>query len=108
MNVNLDRRITIQSRSAAIDSGHGSEVVTWPTFKVVSAEWREELPSRNEDLRGGIEIARNRVRVRIRYLAGLDPSMRVVHQAVVYNIIGGPSEIGRKEWHEILLERYSS
>ncbi len=109
MNVNLDTRITIKSRSVTNEGTYGSEVVTWPTFATPWAEWKEVAPSNSESVRQGLEVARNQVRVRIRYLAGVDSSMRIARGAVVYRIVGGPSEVGgRHQYLELMLERYST
>ena len=56
-------------------------------------------------------MARNQTRVRLRYRSDIDSTMRVtVHgdSDVVYQIVGGPAMIGRKELTELVLERYSS
>lgn len=107
MNLDKDRRIRIEQGTASKDS-KGAAVITWAHFETVWAEWREVQPSRSEAVRTGLQTARDQVRVRIDYLAGLTSEMRVVHQGVNYNIVGGPAELGRKEVHEIVLERYSS
>lgn len=107
MIVNLDRKIRIEQGVQTKDA-KGAAVTAWSHFATVWAEWQDVQPSRSESVRMGLNVARNQVRVRIRYLANLDSSMQVVHASTVYNIVGGPAELGRKEWHEIVLERYSS
>ena len=50
--------------------------------------------------------------MRIRYRSDVTSDMRVtVHSDagdVVHQIVGGPAEIGRREWTEFVIEKYSS
>ena len=106
MNVSLDRRIRIESRSSTLDDG--APVDAWTLFASVYAEMRDTPPSRSEGLRTGLVQARNLTRCRIRWLDGVTSAMRVVWQGTEYNIVGGPSELGRREFMEMVLERYAS
>ena len=117
----LDRRISIEQKSTATDANYGTPTVTWvplvaaagsPTVaQRFAAQVQDVLPSRTEGVALGLNIARSPTRIRIRYRSDIDSSMRVtVHGTTdtVYQIIGGPSEIGRKEFTELLCERISS
>lgn len=108
MNVNLDRRIRIESVAYTADATYGTQVKTWSLVATVYAELQAVQPSRSEAVRQGLQLARNQVRCRIRWRAGIDSSMRVVWSGTNYNIVGGPAEIGRQEYLEMVLERYSS
>lgn len=110
MYVNLDRKIRLERPVAAPGAtfGAGADAVTWALVATVWASWLEVAPSRSEAVKAGLQLARQQVRVRIRYLAGLDSSMRVVYGGAAHNIVGGPAEIGRKEYLEMVVERYSS
>ena len=47
----------------------------------------------------------------MRYLAGIDSTMRVVIKRpapLIYQIVSGPAEIGRRVGLEIMAERYST
>mgnify|MGYP006170039175 CR=1 FL=1 len=55
-----------------------------------------------------IQIARRPARIRIRYLAGITPDMRVIIAGRVYQIIAGPSMLGRREAIELMVEEHSS
>ena len=103
------------------DTTYGTELVNWIPLVAqagspVVAErfWAEVMdlsPSRSESVRQGLAVARNQTRVRLRYRSDIDSTMRVtVHgdSDVVYQIVGGPAMIGRKELTELVLERYSS
>lgn len=118
---NLDREISIERKESTLDPVYGTELVSWvPLIPIGSppvagrlwAQIQDVLPSRSEVVQQGLTIARNQSRVRIRFRADIDPSMRVtVHGDggdVVMQIVGGPAEIGRREWTEFILEKYSS
>lgn len=118
----LDRQITIESRSIAVDPDTGDETVTWtplsyePGSPAVAerywAEVQDALPSRSEAVTQGLPIARNQTRIRFRWRDDVNSTMRVtVHGDTDrdYQIVGGPAEVsGRKELLEIVCERYSS
>lgn len=119
---NLDTEITIERKSVTLDPIYGTEIVTWvplvaatgsPTVAVrFWAEIQDVLPSRSEVVQQGLVVARQQSRMRIRFRADIDSSMRViVHYEIgdiTMQIVGGPATIGRKEWTECVLEKYSS
>lgn len=116
----LDRRIYVQQNLGAQESGYGTVVDNWvsilnevgsPTVPIaIWAQFQDALPSRSESVRQGLEVARNQSRVRIRYRAGVTSAMRVVDvdSGTIYPIVGGPAVIGRKEWLEFVVEKFSS
>jgi SPP1 family predicted phage head-tail adaptor len=103
LNVNTDKRVRLEYPAKSKDSG-GAPVVTWTLLAVVWAEVRDDLPSRAEQNRAGLEQARNPTRVRMRYRSDLNTSMRVRDGSRILQIIGGPAMIGRREWTEIFCE----
>ncbi len=118
----LRHQITIERKSVTVEGEYRTESVTWvplvalpgsPTVgKRFWANVRDVLPSRSEAVQNGLAMAANQTRFRIRYRAGIDSSMRIVlHDGgvdTIYQIVGGPAIIGRKEWLEMVGERYSS
>jgi head-tail adaptor len=131
----LNRQISIEKKSIFQDPVYGTEMVVWvplsaldegafdpgtfsgDAFDVSPAEkfWAEIVdvpPSRSEAVTMGLSVARNQTRIRIRWRGDITSDMRVtVHgdTDVVYQIVGGPAEIGgRKDGLELVLERYSS
>src|SRR5574343_88264 len=74
----LDQRVTIQQPAASQDT-YGEAVPTWTTFGEVWAEVKPALGS--EAIANGMTLAQQPVRVRVRYVAGLEVGMRVVHGA---------------------------
>ena len=117
----LDRRIRIEEKVTTQDATYGTEVITWqsiafepgsPSVAVqIAAQVQDVLPSRSESVRQGLELARNQTRVRIRYRSGIDSSMRIVllgETETIYQIIGGPAELGRREALEFVVEKFST
>ena len=109
MNIGkFDRRITIEQKSVAQDATFCTEIITWNTLATVWANVQDVLPSRSEAVQQGLSAARNQTRIRIRYRSDVDSSMRITHNGTVYQIVGGPAEIGRQQYTEFVVERYSS
>lgn len=108
MNIRDDRRVRLERPVQTLDAVYGSPVITWELVATVAAEWVELRPSRSEAVRQGLESARNQVRVRFRWRADVDSAMRVVADGVPFNIVGGPAELGRREYLELVCERYST
>lgn len=118
----LDRQVTIERPVKVQDATYGTDVVVWaplvaqPGSPVVAvrfwAQVQDALPSKSESVTQGLEVARNQSRLRMRYRADVTSDMRVtVHGEtdVVYQIVGGPAEIGgRKKFLELVIEKYSS
>lgn len=119
----LNAQIFIEKKSVVADPVYGTEVVVWvpliqssdspPVPVPLWAEWQDVLPSKAEAVLQGLAVARNQSRVRLRYRADIDSSMRVrrVVDSVttIYQIVGGPAAIGkRKDGIELMVERFSS
>lgn len=107
----LDRRITIQQKTVTQDPDYGTEVTSWTTFASrIAAQVQDVLPSKSESVQQGIRVATRPARVRIRYRTGITSDMRVVVHGTTdrtMQIVGGPAEIGRREWTELVCEEYS-
>lgn len=112
MNIgSLDYRVLIERKVVTPDPDYGTEVVTWGTVDTVWANV-EDAPARSsESVTQSVAIAKNQTRLRIRYRADLDSSMRITiyrPAPITYQIIAGPSELGRRRGLELMLERISS
>jgi SPP1 family predicted phage head-tail adaptor len=106
---NLDRRVTIKRPVAAQEGRFGSSKPTWKTLAVVWGERQDILPSRNvENTANGMATGVQRTRYRIRWRADVNATMRLEEGGAVYQIVGGPAEIGRQEYLELLCERFSA
>lgn len=93
----LDRRITIEQAAYSQDD-FGQEQPVWTTFA--------ERAAQRMDMKGTERFAANQVMAtitatfRIRYLPGLKPTMRIVHEGKTYDITG-IAELGRRRGLEI-------
>lgn len=110
-----DTPIKIERNNATQDPTFGTAVDNWQSItgdRYILAEVRDDLPSRQEGVQNGLEMARSRTRVRFPYRTDVGPEMRVTIYrgtgADVYQIIGGPAELGRQEATELFCEAYSS
>lgn len=117
----LDKRVTIKYKSVTQDPTYGTNVVTWLSL-ITQGSPAEDVklwanvadvpPSRSESVKMGLEMARNQSKITIRYRTDIDSSMKItVHYDNVdvdYQIVGGPAMIGRKDWLEMVCEKYSS
>jgi head-tail adaptor len=108
----LDRRLTIQRQGVADDPLYGPQPGGWSNFaeRVPAQKW-DLLPSDAEETEVGLRVANRPARVRIRYMRGVTPDMRVIlHEETdeVYEITSTPAEIGRREWLEFTIRAYSS
>lgn len=83
---NRQHRITIQSLVTSQDSTTGNIVESWEVFGVVWASFRPS--SVREFVAAGIAQSKITAAFEIDYLAGIKPSMRILHGAGVWNIEG--------------------
>ena len=118
----LDREITIERPVSTPDATYGTPTIFWvplvtlPGSPPVPAHfWAQvvdSLPSRAESVRQGLAVARDQVRVRMRWRDDVDSSMRIiVHDDAdrILQIIAGPAALdGRKHFMEMMCERFSS
>ncbi len=95
----LRHTVTLQSKSVSRDAV-GGESITWSTFATVPAEvqplsGREYVAMRQAQ-------ADVSVRVRMRYLSGVNPAMRVQHGSAVYDFLEVIDVAGRARELELL------
>jgi len=107
----LDSRVTIE-RPTSADAGDGYGPQPRGSFATrVPAQVQDALPSKSETVQDGLAVATRPARLRIRYLRGITSAMRITLHGetdVVFQIVGGPAEIGRREWLEMTIEQYST
>lgn len=108
----LDDRITIERPTFVDKPGYGMQPGPWALVVArIPAQVLDDLPSKSETVQAGVAIASRPARLRIRYMRGLSSDMRVVvHGEIdqIFQITGGPAELGRRRWIEMTLEAYSS
>jgi len=107
----LDRRVNIEQKVVTQDATYGTEVITWTLLATVWANVQDALPSKSESVLQGLAVALNQVRVRIRYRSDVNSAMRITIKGDtdrVLQIVGGPSELGRRDGIEIMCESVST
>jgi head-tail adaptor len=104
----------------APDATYGTESTVWvplvrqrdnPSIGVTFwANKQDALPSRSESVLQGAVTARNQTRFRMRWRDDIDSSMRIVTLpgGEIYQIIGGPAVLGRRQFIELMCERIGS
>ena len=98
----MDRRITIEEIVESRDS-YGAVIKTWALFATV---WAEVRPVRSRELIASAKVTAEFDTVfRCRWLDGVLPSMRVVHDGAAYDVTG-IAEIGRRDGLEIMGRRH--
>jgi len=117
----FDRQITVEKKSVVKDDTYGSQTVTWVPLvyepgspQVAMRFWanvQDSIPSKDESVQQHLAIAKQQTRLRMRYRDDIDSSMRIIVHGngdTIYNIVGGPAMIGRKELIEMMLEKFST
>lgn len=117
----LNRQITVEVLTDTKDA-YGAPTRTWAPLVPVEgsplvgvkfwAEKQDEMPSRSEAYRNNMAVVSNRARIRMRYRSDITAEMRVVVHGdadEVFQIVGPPAAVGgRKQYLELLVEKYSS
>jgi len=95
----MDQRITLQSRSVAIDAV-GQETITWTT---VAEVWAEVTQIRGRELFAAAgTVYENSTRIRIRHRTDVAATWRVVWGTVHLDIISVIAAGGRNDLTELM------
>ena len=106
MRIDLNKRCRVEYPVKTQDSTYGSDVTTWTLLCVIWCEIRNELPSKTEQIKSGVEINTSRSRFRARYRSDISSEMRIICDSVTYHIVSDAAEIGKKEYIEFMVEKY--
>lgn len=107
----LNKRCRPEYKTATQDATYGTEVIVWAALAERWCTLVDDKPSQSESVKQGLAINVNRARVQMRYCTDIDSSMRLVIMRpaeTVYQIVGGPSEIGNHDGVEFAVEKVSS
>ncbi len=107
----LNQRISIEKKVVTQDPDYGTELVTWTPLATVWANIVDNLPSNSEAVKDGLAMAADTSVMIIRFRGDVDTSMRIIAyrpNRLVYQIIAGPAEIGKRQYLEFGVSRYSS
>lgn len=99
----LDRRITIQSRTTTADK-YAAPVETWSTLATVWAKVEYPITGSDEQTQQGLNVATTRVIFTIRHRSDVGFTDRIQYNSEVYDI-ERIAELGRKSFLQITAER---
>ena len=106
----LDSYIRIERKQVTNNSDYGSEQISWVKYYEGWAALTETAPKMQEETTENQRLLKKPCKMIIRYITGIDATMRVVlldRGNRIMKIVSAPSEIGRKEGLEFMLEEYS-
>ena len=107
----LRHRCLIERKSTTPDPQYGTAVVTWVAVANTWCSADDIAPSRSEAVKNGLSIGTNQTVVRMRWRTDVDSSMRLTINRpapTVYQIVGGPAELGNRQGVEFVVEKYTS
>jgi SPP1 family predicted phage head-tail adaptor len=99
----MDLQVIIESSTETRDSQSNEIIYTWSTFATV---WAERLRNTISDelFEADQQVAKTKYRLRIRWMAGINETMRL-NIGGEYNYISGIEEWGRKSYLILTTER---
>ena len=97
----LNRRCVIQTPSTATDE-LGQPIPGWTDVATVWADIR--MKSGLEAIKAGAVVSTVQASIRIRYRAGINAGMRVVHNLTAYNITAVQPDVGGREFVDLVAE----
>lgn len=107
----LDRLITVEQRVVVRDTATGAEVATWSPFAAdlwASKEEFTNVGASEEYMRpGGVEANGGISRIKIRWLSGINTTMRLNLGGGELRQITGMAELGRREGLQLSCKAWS-
>ena len=97
----LNRRCTLQQHGTATDE-LGQPIPGWTDVATVWADIR--MKSGLEAIKAGASVSVVQASIRIRYRAGVNAGMRVVHNLVAYQITAVMPDVGGREFVDLVAE----
>jgi len=97
----LNRRCVIQTPSTATDE-LGQPIPGWTDVATVWADIR--MKSGLEAIKAGASVSVVQASIRIRYRAGINAGMRVVHNLQVYEILAVQPDVGGREYVDLVCQ----
>lgn len=97
----LNRRCTLQTPSTAQDE-LGQPIPGWTDVATVWADIR--MKSGLESIKAGAPVSVVQASIRIRYRAGINAGMRVVHNLTAYEILAVQPDVGGRGYVDLVCE----
>ena len=105
MSGSLRTRVRIERQTEAQDAA-GQLVNTWTTFATVWADVRNMRGV--EVIKSGMQVSALKSSIRIRYIEGVTPDMRIMYGDRAYQIVSvSPDDAGR-EYVDLVCEKMPS
>lgn len=102
----MDRQVVIQKRTVSRDGTLGSQAVAWSTLDTVWAQVVESSTASDEAMRAGVQTFARPSKVRIRWRADVDTTMRISHNGQLLQILG-IAELGRRQGLELACKEWA-
>ena len=96
-----NRRCTLQSPSQSVDA-LGQPIPGWTDVATLWADIR--LRSGLESIKAGASVSVVQASIRIRYRAGVNAGMRVVHNLVAYEVLAVQPDVGGREYVDLVCQ----
>ena len=97
----LNRRCLLQSPSQSVDE-IGQPIPGWTDVATVWADIR--MKSGLEAIKAGASVSVVQASIRVRYRAGINAGMRIVHNLTAYNITAVQPDVGGREFVDLVAE----
>lgn len=97
----LNTRCTLQQPGTATDE-LGQPIPGWTDVATVWGDVR--LRSGLESIKAGASVSTVQASIRIRYRAGINAGMRIVHNLTAYNITAVQPDVGGREFVDLVAE----
>ena len=97
----LNRRCTLQQPGTTTDALR-QPIPGWTDVATVWGDVR--LRSGLESIKAGASVSTVQASIRIRYRAGINAGMRIVHNLTAYNITAVQPDVGGREFVDLVAE----
>ncbi len=97
----MNRRCQLQSPSQSVDE-LGQPIPGWTDVATVWADIR--MKSGLESIKAGASVSVVQASIRVRYRAGINAGMRIVHNLTAYNITAVMPDVGGREYVDLVAE----
>ena len=97
----LNRRCTLQQPGTATDE-LGQPIPGWTDVATVWADIR--MKSGLEAIKAGASVSVVQASIRVRYRAGINAGMRIVHNLTAYEILAVQPDVGGREYVDLVCQ----
>ena len=99
----LNRRCVLQAPGTTTTDEIGQPLPGWTDVATVWGDIR--MKSGLESIKAGSPVSTVQASIRIRYRAGINAGMRVVHNLVAYNIVAVMPDVSGREFIDLACEQ---